>query len=225
MTKTKKARTITIRQYGLSDYQMMWQAMQAFTRTRDENTVDEIWLLQHPPVYTLGLNGKPEHILNAGDIPIVPVDRGGQVTYHGPGQLVAYLLIDLKRLGLGIRELVTMMEQSIIELLATDAILANSRKDAPGVYVNGAKIAALGLRIKRGCSYHGLALNVDMDLEPFSRINPCGYAGMAVTQVKDLVGVRDMLAVEHLLLQQLCQRLGCTAVLAADTSEPCHQHD
>jgi len=225
MAKTKKARSITIRQYGLSDYQMMWQAMQAFTRARDENTADEIWLLQHPPVYTLGLNGKPEHILNAGNIPIVPVDRGGQVTYHGPGQLVAYLLIDLKRLGLGIRELVTMMEQSIIELLATYAVIANSRKDAPGVYVNGAKIAALGLRIKRGCSYHGLALNVDMDLEPFSRINPCGYAGMAVTQIKELVGARDMQAVERLLLQQLCQQLGCTAELATNISETCHQFD
>jgi len=211
MTTTQTQPTITVRRYGLSDYQDVWQAMQGFTQERDAQTADEIWLLQHPPVFTLGLNGKQEHVLDIGDIPLVAVDRGGQVTYHGPGQLLIYLLIDLKRLGLGIRELVSIMEQATIDLLATYGLSANSRKDAPGVYVNGAKIAALGLRVKRGCSYHGLALNVDMDLEPFSRINPCGYAGMAVTQIKNVAGVDDMDAIEHALLEHICRRLGCTS--------------
>ena len=166
------------------------RAMQDFTQSRDQSTPDEIWLLEHPPVFTLGLAGKPEHVLDAGDIPVIHIDRGGQVTYHGPGQLVAYLLLDLKRRGYGVRELVRRMEEAVIGLLAEDGIAAERKSGAPGVYVDCAKIAALGLRVKRGCCYHGLALNVDMDLEPFSRINPCGYPGLAVTQTKDL-GVRD----------------------------------
>lgn len=160
--------------------------MQAFTAQRNVDTTDEIWLLEHPPIYTLGQAGKPEHLLQVTDIPLVHIDRGGQITYHGPGQIVAYLLIDIKRRGYGVRELVTRIEQSIIALLAEHNIKAQRLADAPGVYVDNAKIAALGLRIKRGCSYHGLALNVDMDLNPYRYINPCGYQGMAVTQTRDL---------------------------------------
>lgn len=184
--------------------------MQEFTARRDADTTDEIWLLEHPPVYTLGQAGKPEHLLQATDIPLVHIDRGGQITYHGPGQIVAYLLIDLKRRGYGVRELVTQMEQSIINLLASHHIDAQRQPQAPGVYVDNAKIAALGLRIKHGCSYHGLALNVDMDLTPYHHINPCGYQGMAVTQTRDL-GITTPLAQlalslsEH-LIQQITQK-------------------
>jgi len=177
------------RRLGLVDYEPTWRAMQELTATRDAETPDEIWLLEHPPVYTQGQAGKPEHVLNPGDIPIVQIDRGGQVTYHGPGQLVAYLMFDLKRHKLGVREFVRKIEQSVIDVLADFGIKAYGRVDAPGVYVmrDGveAKIAALGLRIRNGYSYHGLSFNVNMDLEPFSRINPCGYAGMAVTQLAD----------------------------------------
>lgn len=184
--------------------------MQEFTARRNADTADEIWLLEHPPVYTLGQAGKPEHLLQATDIPLVHIDRGGQITYHGPGQIVAYLLIDLKRRGYGVRELVTQMEQSIIDLLASHHIDAQRLAHAPGVYVNNAKIAALGLRIKHGCSYHGLALNVDMDLTPYRHINPCGYQGMTVTQTRDL-GITKPLAQlalslsEH-LIQQITQK-------------------
>ena len=160
--------------------------MQDFTATRGADTADEIWLLQHPPVFTLGLAGKREHILQITDIPIIPIDRGGQVTYHGPGQVVAYLLLDLKRRGYGVREMVARMEQAVIDLLADYGIAACRRERAPGVYVAEKKIAALGLRIKHGMSYHGLALNVDMDLSPFTHINPCGYAGLEATQLKDM---------------------------------------
>jgi lipoyl(octanoyl) transferase len=145
-----------------------------------------VWLLEHRPVFTLGMNGKPEHLLCPGDIPVVASDRGGQVTYHGPGQLVVYLMLDLRRLGIGVRTLVQTIEQSVIDWLASQGVAAQARRDAPGVYVDGAKIAALGLRVRGGCSYHGLSLNVDMDLEPFRRINPCGYAGMPVTQLREL---------------------------------------
>lgn len=176
-----------VRHLGEVDYLKTWQAMQDFTDSRDVDTADEFWLLQHAPVYTLGKNGQPEHILNAGDIPVVNSDRGGQVTYHGPGQVIVYTLLDLNRLKIGVRELVTRIEQSVIELLQDYAIESNARRDAPGVYVNDAKIAALGLRVRKGCSFHGLALNVDMDLEPFSRINPCGYEGLEVTQLKSFV--------------------------------------
>ncbi|GMQ87854.1 MAG: lipoyl(octanoyl) transferase LipB [Gammaproteobacteria bacterium] len=160
--------------------------MRGFTLQRNASSEDELWLLEHPPVFTQGMNGKPEHLLAPGDIPVVPVDRGGQVTYHGPGQLVAYVMLDLTRLGIGIRRLVEALEQSVIDWLAAQGVTAQARRDAPGVYVEGAKIAALGLRVKRGCSYHGLAFNVAMDLEPFSRINPCGYQDMPVTQLVDL---------------------------------------
>lgn len=160
--------------------------MQQFTAQRTADTADEIWLVEHPPVFTQGLNGKPEHLLTPGTIPLVQTDRGGQVTYHGPGQLVAYVLVDLKRHGWGVRDLVNRLEQAVIDLLHDYGIAAVARRDAPGVYVAGAKITALGLRVKRGCSYHGLSFNVDMDLEPFSRINPCGYPGMPVTQLRAL---------------------------------------
>lgn len=197
----------TIRALGRVDYEPTWRAMQDFTAQRTPETPDEIWLLEHPPVFTLGLAGKREHILQVTDIPIIAIDRGGQVTYHGPGQLVAYLLIDLKRRGYGVRELVSRMEQAILDLLASHGISGERREKAPGVYVEGRKIAALGLRIKHGMSYHGLALNVDMDLAPFSDINPCGYEGLEVTQLRDL-GVTDpMTAIEQALLKQLQNRL------------------
>ena len=160
--------------------------MQDFTAQRTADTPDELWLLEHPPVYTQGQAGKPEHLIAETTTPVVSIDRGGQITYHGPGQLVAYVLVDLRRRGYGIRELVTRMEQAVIDLLAAHGVVAERRAGAPGVYVDGAKIAALGLRVKHGCTYHGLAFNVDMDLGPFAAINPCGYAGMRVTQCRDL---------------------------------------
>jgi lipoyl(octanoyl) transferase len=160
--------------------------MQAFTEARSDATPDEVWLVEHPPVFTLGLNGRAEHVLDAGDIPLVQVDRGGQVTYHGPGQAVVYFLVDLRRRGIGVRAFVSAMEQAVIALLRDHGVAAEARQDAPGVYVAGAKIASLGLRIRRGCTYHGLALNVDMDLTPFARINPCGYAGLPVTSLAQL---------------------------------------
>ena len=175
-----------IRNLGQQHYEPVWHDMQNFTANRDENTDDELWIVEHPPVFTLGLNGKREHLLNPDDIPVIPVDRGGQVTYHGPGQLVMYTLFDLNRLGVGVKELVQKIEQAIINLLADYDIKAEGRRDAPGVYVDGAKIAALGLRIKKGSSYHGLSFNLDMDLEPFTRINPCGFENMPVTQFVDL---------------------------------------
>jgi lipoyl(octanoyl) transferase len=177
---------LLIRRLGLRDYQTTWQAMREFTDARREGTPSEVWLVQHPPVFTQGQAGRAEHVIDAGDIPVVQTDRGGQVTYHGPGQLVLYLLLSLRAAGLGVRGLVTLMEQSVIDLLATHGIEAQARADAPGVYVDGRKIASLGLRVRRGCSYHGLALNVDNDLEPFHRINPCGFPGLAVTRTRDL---------------------------------------
>jgi lipoyl(octanoyl) transferase len=176
-----------VRHLGLVDYHETWLQMQNFTDSRSADTADEIWFLQHAPVYTLGKNGKVEHVLNPADIPVINSDRGGQVTYHGPGQIVVYTLLDLNRLKLGVRELVTLLELTVIDLLTSYGVVSSARRDAPGVYVNDAKIAALGLRVRRGCCFHGLAFNVDMDLEPFSRINPCGYEGLEVTQLKDLV--------------------------------------
>ena len=176
----------TVRQLGLTDYRSAWQDMQAFTDNRDTKTPDEIWFLQHPPVFTLGRNGKQEYLHNTGDIPVIKVDRGGQVTYHGPGQLIVYPLLDIKRRQLGVQSLVRILEQSVIDLLSDHAIEAQRRDKAPGVYVDGRKLAALGLRIRRGCSFHGLSLNIDMDLSPFSMIDPCGYSGLEVTQLKDL---------------------------------------
>lgn len=174
-----------VRQLGRVEYAPTWRAMQDFTAQRTAGTPDEIWLLEHPPVYTQGQAGKAEHLIAATDIPVVPIDRGGQITYHGPGQILAYVLVDLRRRGYGIRELVTRLEQAVIDLLAAHGVTAARLAGAPGVYVDGAKIAALGLRVRHGCTYHGLALNVDMDLRPFAAINPCGYAGMRVTQCRD----------------------------------------
>lgn len=179
------SRRVVIRHLGCVAYEPTWHAMQHFTQTRDADTADEIWLLEHPRVFTQGQAGKAEHVLAAGDIPVVQVDRGGQVTYHGPGQLVAYVLVDVRRAGQGVRDLVTSIENSLIDLLAQYDIAAQAKPDAPGVYVGDKKIASLGLRIRRGCSFHGLALNVDMDLQPFQRINPCGYAGLHMTQLRE----------------------------------------
>ncbi len=178
--------TILIRQLGLQPYEPVSQAMHDFTDTRDETTRDEIWLVEHPAVFTQGQAGKAEHLLVPGDIPVIQSDRGGQVTYHGPGQQVMYVLLNLRRRKLGVRELVTVLEQTVVNTLAEIGIEAYPRADAPGVYVAGRKICSLGLRIRKGCSFHGLALNIDMDLSPFLRINPCGYAGLEMTQVKDL---------------------------------------
>jgi lipoyl(octanoyl) transferase len=198
---------VGVRELGLQPYEPTWQAMQRFTNQRDAATGDEIWLLQHAPVFTQGQAGKAEHLLLPGDIPVVQVDRGGQVTYHGPGQLVAYLLLDVRRLNIGVRELVTRIEQSLVDLLAGYGIEAMAKPDAPGVYVDGAKIASLGLRIRNGRSFHGLALNVDMDLEPFGRINPCGHAGLAMTQMRDLVGPLEFAEVSARLREQLVSHL------------------
>lgn len=173
---------IHIRALGMVDYEPTWRAMQKFTAERTADTVDEIWLLQHPPTYTQGQAGKPEHLLHQTHIPVVKIDRGGQITYHGPGQIVAYLLLDLRRWKINVRELVRLMEQAVIDLLAEYGVHAEGREDAPGVYVDGDKIAALGLKIKNSCSYHGLSFNVDMDLTPFDNINPCGHQGLRVTQ-------------------------------------------
>lgn len=189
-------------------YPEILQQMQDFTRQRDEATVDEIWLLEHAPVFTLGRNGKMEHVLNPGDIPVIPIDRGGQVTYHGPGQLVVYLLLDVKRMDMGVRELVMNIEQSVIDLLAKHNIGAAGDRDAPGVYVAGKKIAALGLRVSRGKTYHGLSLNVDMDPEPFTRINPCGYEGLEVTQCAALGMAESVMEVAGELCQELARNLG-----------------
>ena len=174
--------SLHIKALGMVDYEPTWRAMQCFTDERTADTLDEIWLVQHPPTYTQGQAGKPEHLLNPTDIPVVKIDRGGQITYHGPGQIVAYLLLDLRRWKINVRELVRLMEQAVIDLLAEYDVAAQGREEAPGVYVGNAKIAALGLKIKKSCSYHGLSFNVDMDLSPFDNINPCGYEGLRVTQ-------------------------------------------
>lgn len=215
---------VMIKHLAEQNYLPCWQAMKSFTDQRQSDTLDEIWIVQHPPVFTLGQAGKVEHILNAHDIPIVNSDRGGQVTYHGPGQIIIYLLINIKRLGLGARALVTAIEESIIQSLATYDIPAFAKKDAPGVYismhpeqnfiVNDAKIAALGLRIRRGCSYHGLSVNFEMDLKPFSYINPCGYEGQAVSQVTALIKEISLQEFEQALLKNLCEQLKLNAILA-----------
>ena len=198
-----------IKRLGLVDYESTLEDMREFTASRDSHTPDELWLLEHPRVFTQGIAGKAEHVLAPGDIPVVPVDRGGQVTYHGPGQWVVYLLINLKRRSMGVRALVDLIEQSIVETLAEFDVTAAADPKAPGVYVDGEKIASLGLRVRRGCSYHGLSLNVDMDLEPFSRINPCGYEGLQVTSLRKLLGnecpTQDQVA--DVLLRNLVERL------------------
>jgi lipoyl(octanoyl) transferase len=203
---------LIVRSLGEQPYTRIWEAMKAFTANRDAQTPDELWCLEHPPVYTQGQAGKAEHILNPGDIPVIQVDRGGQVTYHGPGQLVVYLLMDLTRAGLGVREMVDRIEQSLVAVLADYDIAAAPRADAPGVYVDGAKIASLGLRIRRGCSFHGLALNVSMDLEPFYRINPCGHAGMAMTQIRDFRADVSIEKVTAALVSDLSRRLKASEV-------------
>ena len=198
---------IEVKYLGMSEYQKTWDAMKDFTNRRNSETRDELWITEHAPVFTQGLNGRAEHLLDPGDIPVVQIDRGGQVTYHGPGQLVLYCLLDITRLGLGVKGLVTRIEKSVINLLEGYQVEAYGRKGAPGVYVGQAKIAALGLRIRKGCCYHGLSLNIDMDLEPFTRINPCGYAGLAVTQLRDL-GIADgMEQVGHSLAEILIGKL------------------
>ena len=228
-------RPLLVRELGRLDYAPVYAAMRRFTDRRQPGAMDEIWLLEHPPVYTLGMNGKPEHVLNAGAIPVLRVDRGGQVTYHGPGQLVVYLLLELRRSGLGVRSLVTLMEQSLIELVGGWGVSSHARPEAPGVYVGERKIASLGLRIRRGYSYHGLALNVDMDLEPFRRINPCGYPGLVLTQLHELAPAASVGECSRRLLEILRRRLGYTVALwqqglpaadsepAASASEPTSQ--
>lgn len=204
---------LIIRPLKQCDYMTAWDAMRDFTDKRTAETVDEIWLIEHPPVYTLGQNGKREHILNPGNIPVIPVDRGGQVTYHGPGQLMLYAFIDLRRLGIGVRDLVSALEQSVIAMLAEFNITAYAKPDAPGVYVDGAKICSLGLRIRRGCSYHGLALNVAMDLAPFNGINPCGFTNLTMTQISALGGPSDLNQVSEVLVRYLAKTLGYTNTL------------
>lgn len=196
-----------IKRLGTADYLDTWQAMKDFTNERSARTQDEIWLLQHPPVFTQGLAGRPEHLLKSNGIDVIKTDRGGQITYHAPGQLITYLLLDMRRIKLGVRELVTRMENAVIDSLKTYHIQAESRADAPGVYVDNAKIAALGLKIKKGYCYHGIALNVDMDLLPFSYINPCGYANLRVTQTKDL-GITDSIeTISNILTTQLTDQI------------------
>ena len=199
---------LLLRRLGRRDYEDIWAAMRRFTDGRDAGTADELWLVEHPPVFTLGQAGRPEHLLEPGEIPVIRTDRGGQVTYHGPGQLVAYLLLDLRRAGLGVKRLVNTLEQAVVDLLAGYDIQAAARPDAPGVYVDGAKIASVGLRIRHGCSYHGIALNLDLDLAPFARINPCGHPGLAVTRLADLVPGADLRDVDRRLATILADRLG-----------------
>ena len=206
---SRAALALEVINLGVQDYQTSWQAMTDFTNQRAPETVDQLWLVEHPPVFTQGQAGKAEHLLFPGDIPVVQTDRGGQVTYHGPGQLVAYPLLDLRRLKIGVRELVTAIEQTIVATLAQYGIDSAAKPDAPGVYVNGDKIASLGLRVRRGCSFHGLALNVAMDLAPFQRINPCGYQGLAMTQMRDLVSnPPDLAQVQEQLVTEFARKLG-----------------
>lgn len=205
---SNKSKNLIVRDLGRQEFHHVWQAMQEFTSSRDESTTDELWCLEHPAVFTMGLNGKDEHLLNVENIPVINIDRGGQVTFHGPGQLVIYTLIDLARLNIGVKYLVTSIEKSIIALLQQYGIKACGQKGAPGVYVEEKKIAALGLRIKRNKSYHGLALNIDMDLSPFQQINPCGYAGMEVTQIKELKNDINIDKVKLDLITLLSEQLG-----------------
>lgn len=206
------AQILTVRELGCRPYLETWEAMRAFTDGRAPETPDELWLLEHPPVYTQGLAGKPEHVLDAGDIPVIQTDRGGQITYHGPGQLVAYPLLDLDRLGLGIRNLVSTLERVVIELLADLAVAGQRKEGAPGVFVDGAKIASIGMKVRRGCTFHGLAFNIAMDLAPFARINPCGFAGQPMTRLTDLVAdsaeKNDVDRIGRLLAGRLADAIG-----------------
>ncbi|WP_082665624.1 lipoyl(octanoyl) transferase LipB [Pseudoalteromonas sp. XI10] len=205
-------RELIVRQLGRQRYMPIWQKMQSFTDTRDEHTADEIWLVEHEPVFTQGQAGKAEHLLNTGDIEVIQVDRGGQVTYHGPGQQMMYVLFNLRRLNIGVRELVTWLEECIIDTLKDYGIDAYAKADAPGVYVNDSKVASLGLRVRRGCSFHGLALNVSMDLSPFLRINPCGYAGMNMVQTTDLNGPQNLEQAGAGLVKHMIKKLNATVV-------------
>jgi len=202
---------LVVRCLGRQDYLPLLQEMQHFTDCRGADSADEIWLTEHPPVFTLGLNGKPEHVLDPGDVPVVRCDRGGQVTYHGPGQLVVYTLLALRRRALGVRQLVSALELAVIDLLQDFGVEAHARPQAPGVYVGQAKVAALGLRVRRDCCYHGLSLNIDMDMEPFWRINPCGYPGLAVTQLRELGVPTNSVAVADGLVKHLAAHLGASA--------------
>jgi lipoyl(octanoyl) transferase len=204
--------TVIVRQLNRQRYLPIWQKMQDFTDKRDENTPDEIWLVEHESVFTQGQAGKDEHLLAPGDIEVIKVDRGGQVTYHGPGQQMMYVLFNLRRLKIGVRELVTWLEECIIESLNDYGINAYAKADAPGVYVNDSKIASLGLRVRRGCSFHGLALNVNMDLSPFLRINPCGYAGMNMVQTKELNGPQNLAQAGEGLIKHMIKKLNATNV-------------
>ena len=206
--------TIVIRDLGRQDYVPLWHAMQRFTDTRGNSTSDEIWFTEHPPIFTMGLNASEEHLLAPGDIPVVQIDRGGQVTFHGPGQLMIYPLLDLRRRNIGVRTLVTALEQSVVDLADQFGIAAASRADAPGVYVDGDKLASVGLRIRRGCSFHGMALNVDIDLEPFSRINPCGYAELKMTDFTRLGADLDLNATWSLLLPHFLHHLRIDETIA-----------
>lgn len=200
-------RSVIVRQLGRRSYEPIWHKMQSFTDNRNDESADEIWLVEHEPVFTQGQAGKAEHLLAPGDIPVIKVDRGGQVTYHGPGQQMMYVLLNLRRLNIGVRQLVTWLEECIIDYLAELKIEAYAKADAPGVYVNNSKIASLGLRVRRGCSFHGLALNVNMDMSPFLRINPCGYAGMNMVQTSDLNGPSQLSDVGHGLVKHMLIRL------------------
>lgn len=210
--------TLTVRRLSRVEYVPAWRAMQRFTDERDDDTPDELWLLEHPPVFTQGQAGKAEHLLAPGDIPVIQVDRGGQVTYHGPGQIVAYPLVDLKRRGVGVRGLVCRIEEAVIRVLNHYGVEGERKSGAPGIYVDGAKIASLGLRVRRGRSFHGLAFNVDMDLEPFQRINPCGFQGLQVTQLVEFVTV-DIDDVQNRLASELADRLGYADIAEADPGE------
>lgn len=210
---------LLVRKLGLVDYLATWEKMETFTRSRDANSGDELWLLQHPPVFTQGVAGKAEHLLRSGNIPVVQSNRGGQVTYHGPGQIVAYVLLDIRRKALGVRQLVSLLEDSIIELLASWQIKAYAKPKAPGVYVDDAKVAALGLRISKGRSYHGLSLNVAMDLKPYSDINPCGYQGLRVTQLKDLGINATPESIENQLSALLAAKLRYTSTYFSDSRD------
>ncbi|KRD34792.1 lipoate--protein ligase [Lysobacter sp. Root916] len=205
-----------LRDLGRQPYEPVWRAMQAFTDARDADTPDELWLVEHDPVFTLGQAGKDEHVLMPGDIPVIHVDRGGQVTYHGPGQIVLYPLLDLRRLKVGVREYVDRIEQAVIDTLAEWNIEGARKDGAPGVYVAGAKVMALGIRVRRGCTFHGLAFNIAMDLSPYQRINPCGYQGLQVTSVVDLGGPSGLDAVKPVLVDQLARQFGLTV----ETAEP-----
>lgn len=216
-TNQQSRQTLILRLLGLRDYEPVWREMQAFTDNRDDDTPDELWLVQHPPVFTQGQAGKAEHILAPGNIPVIQVDRGGQVTYHGPGQIVAYPLLDLRRLGIGVKALVNRIEESIIQVLADYRVCGQRKEGAPGIYVEDEKIASLGLRVRRARTFHGLAFNIDMDLEPFRRINPCGYEGLRVTQLSAFADV-SLPEVENLLVRSLVKTLGYSGIVETEAT-------